>query len=77
LKSVGYTGPIGFAGLWHSGACEGHLPRSMEAWKKLVASVSTYQPIRISTDDLQSFREPTGDWYTGEDAILALMMKPV
>jgi len=70
LKSVGYTGPIGLQGYGIQEPVKGHLPRSMEAWKKLVASVSTYQPIRISTDDLQSFREPTGDWYTGEDAIL-------
>ncbi len=69
LKSVGFTGPIGLQGYGIQEPVKEHLPRSMKAWKELITSVADYEPIRVSTDDLNAFREPTGTWYTGGDAI--------
>lgn len=69
LKSVGYTGPVGLQGYGIQEPVKEHLPRSMQTWKKLLSSVSSYEPVRISTDDLSAFREPTGTWYPAGDAI--------
>lgn len=70
LKSIGYTGPIGLQGYGIQEPVKEHLPRSMKVWKELVTALSNYEPIHISTDDLNAFREPVGTWYSGADAMI-------
>ncbi len=68
LKSIGFTGPVGLQGYGIQEPAKEHLPRSMIAWKELVKSVADYEPMRVSTDNLEAFREPLGDWYTAGGA---------
>lgn len=69
LKSIGFTGPVGLQGYGIQEPAKEHLPRSMSAWREILRSIADYEPIRISTDNLEDFRQPTGDWYTAGGAM--------
>ncbi|MCX8065148.1 MAG: DUF1080 domain-containing protein [Candidatus Hydrogenedentes bacterium] len=69
LKSIGFTGAIGLQGYGIQEPAKEHLPRSISVWKELVKSVADFEPVRISTDSLDGFREHVGDWYPAGGAI--------